>query len=398
MHLKGRQKMTGEFETQLQIIRRKLHQMPELGFQEIETKAFIASYLRDLGLDVYDDGSGVIATLEAGGGNRAIAFRADMDALPITETSTHHYISQQPGKMHACGHDGHMTMLLGAAKLLKTDPDFNGKIIFIFQPNEENGLGAKAMLSEGLFDEFKVDEIYAIHNLPNKPLGEISTKVGQICASESLFEITITGQGGHAAMPHLGADAITVGAEMITSLQTIASRKMPPSSSVVVSVTEFLTDGMRNVLAGKAVIKGDVRCRLPEHRHMVEQYMRQIVSGIAAAHHVEAHTSFHTEFVEVINAKAPVEAVVRAAQSMGLTAIDDCDAMNFSEDFAHFSNEVPGCFFLMGNGLDGPHAKPLHASDYDFNDDLLPIGAAFWAELAKQQLPNTNDEESRKDE
>lgn len=383
--------MTDDFKTRLQTIRRKLHQIPELGFQEIETKAFIAAYLRDLGLDVYDEGCGIIATLRAGGGNRAIAFRADMDALPITETSTHDYPSKQPGKMHACGHDGHMTMLLGAAELLTMSPDFNGQILFIFQPNEENGLGAKAMLAAGLCEQFRVDEIYAIHNLPNRPLGEISTKTGQICASESLFEITISGQGGHAAMPHLGADAITVGAEMITALQTIASRKMPPSSSVVVSVTEFITDGTRNVLAGKAVIKGDVRCRLPEHRAMVEQFMRQIVSGIANAHQVEADTIFNTEFIEVINAKEPVDAVMKTAKSMGLPAIGNCEAMNFSEDFAHFANEIPACFFLMGNGQDGPHAQPLHASDYDFNDALLPIGAAFWAALAKQQLPNIND-------
>ena len=383
--------MADNFEMRLQDIRRTLHQMPELGFEEIETKAFIASYLRDLGLDVHDDGCGVIATLGAGGGNRAIAFRADMDALPITETSTHDYVSKQSGKMHACGHDGHMTMLLGAAELLAKSPDFDGKIVFIFQPNEENGLGAKAMLAEGLFDKFKVDEIYAIHNLPNRPLGEVSTKVGQICASESLFEITITGQGGHAAMPHLGVDAITVGAEIVTSLQTIASRKMPPSSSVVVSVTEFITDGMRNVLAGTATIKGDVRCRLPEHRAKVEHYMRQIVNGIASAHQVEVNTNFNTEFIEVINATEPVDAVINTAATLGLPAIGNCDAMNFSEDFAHFSNEVPGCFILMGNGQDGAHAKPLHASDYDFNDALLPMGAQFWAELAKQQLPNRQD-------
>ena len=229
-----------------------------------------------------------------------------------------------------------MTMLLGAAELLAKSPDFDGKIVFIFQPNEENGLGAKAMLAEGLFDKFKVDEIYAIHNLPNRPLGEVSTKVGQICASESLFEITITGQGGHAAMPHLGVDAITVGAEIVTSLQTIASRKMPPSSSVVVSVTEFITDGMRNVLAGTATIKGDVRCRLPEHRAMVEHYMRQIVNGIASAHQVEVNTTFNTEFIEVINATEPVDAVINTAVSLDLPAIGNCDAMNFQK-ISHIS-------------------------------------------------------------
>ena len=380
-----------EFEAKLRAMRQRLHQNPELGFEEVETKAFIASALRDIGLKVHDEGCGVIATLSAGGGNRAIGFRADMDALPITETSTHNYRSKNHGKMHACGHDGHMTMLLGGAELLAKDPDFDGTIIFIFQPNEEHGLGAQAMIEEGLFDRFAMDEIYAIHNLPNAPLAEVSTKKGQICASESLFEITITGQGGHASMPHVGVDAITVGAEMIGALQTIVSRKMPPLSGVVVSVTEFLSDGMRNVLAGQAVIKGDVRCRQPDHRNITEGFMRQIARGIAAAHNVSVEVDFNTEFIEVINDESAALAVVCAAQSAGLAADGDRQAMSFSEDFAHFTNKVPGCFLLMGNGQDGAHAKPLHASDYDFNDDLLPLGAQFWASLAKQQLPKQKD-------
>ena len=376
-----------DFANRLMQMRHAFHQNPELGFEEVETKAAIAAHLRSLGLDVFDEGCGVIATLSSGGGNRAIGFRADMDALPIHETSTHDYKSRHEDKMHACGHDGHMTMLLGAAELLAQDPSFDGKIVFIFQPNEEHGLGAKAMLAEGLLETFPLDEIYAIHNLPNAPLGEVSSKVGQICASESLFEITITGQGGHASMPHVGVDAITVGAEMIGALQTIISRKMAPQSGAVVSVTEFTSDGTRNVLAGKAVIKGDVRCRLPEDRAKVEQFMRQIVTGIAAAHNVQLEMDFRTEFVEVFNAKEPLEAVISAAIAEGLPANGARQAMSFSEDFAHFTNEVPGCFLLMGNGLSGAHAQPLHASDYDFNDALLVTGAQFWARLARQQLP-----------
>ena len=368
-------------------MRRAFHQNPELGFEEVQTKAVIASHLRALGIDVYDEGCGVIGRLRNGGGNRVIGLRADMDALPIQETSCHDYVSTTEGKMHACGHDGHMTMLLGAAELLASDPDFNGTIIFLFQPNEERGLGAKAMLAEGLLTQFPMDEVYAIHNLPNAPLGEVSTKVGQICSSESLFEIGIIGQGGHASMPHLGVDAITVGADMVGALQTIVSRKMAPLSGVVVSVTEFHSDGTRNVLAGKAVIKGDVRCRLPEQRGQVETFMRQIADGIGAVHNVGVTVDFKTEFIEVINAKEPVDAVIKAAKAEGLAAIGDGPAMSFSEDFAHFTNEVPGCFLLMGNGQDGAHAKPLHASDYDFNDALLIPGAQFLARLARQQLP-----------
>jgi amidohydrolase len=282
-------------------------------------------------------------------------------------------------------------MLLGAAEKLARDRDFDGTVVFLFQPNEEHGLGAQAMIREGVLDRFPIDEVYAIHNLPGAPAGQISTRVGQICASESLFEITIIGRGGHASMPHVGVDAITVGAEMVLALQTIVSRKLAPSAGAVVSVTEFLTDGQRNVLPGQAVLKGDVRARLPEDRDAVARFMKQIVDGVAATHGVTATMSFNTEFIETINAPLPTEAVVRAARAAGLEAIGDRQPMSFSEDFAHFNAAVPGCFLLLGNGETGPHCKPLHAADYDFNDALLPIGAAFWAELVRDRLPARQD-------
>ena len=346
----------------------------------------MAARLRDLGLEVHE-GAGVVGVLRAGGGNRAIGLRADMDALPIQETSTHDHVSETPGVMHACGHDGHMTMLLGAAELLSQRPDFDGTVVFLFQPNEEHGLGARAMIDEGVLDRFPIDEVYGIHNLPGAPLGQVSTRKGQICASESLFEIAIAGQGGHASMPQVGVDAITVGAEMVTALQTIVARKMAPSSGAVVSVTEFLTDGQRNVLPGHATLKGDARARLPEDRAAIERFMRQIVAGIAAAHGVEVQVRFNTEFIEVINAAAPVDAAVRVGMAQGLETIADRPPMSFSEDFAHFCAAVPGCFLLLGNGETGPNAQPLHASDYDFNDALLPIGANFWTALVRDRLP-----------
>ncbi|WP_299851581.1 amidohydrolase [uncultured Roseovarius sp.] len=370
--------------------RHAFHRDPELGFQEARTKATVAGILRGLGLEVHE-GAGVVGILRAGGGNRAIGLRADMDALPILETSTHGYVSENSGVMHACGHDGHMTMLLGAAETLAGDPDFDGTVVFIFQPNEEHGLGAQAMIDEGVLERFPIDEVYAIHNLPGAPVGQVSTRVGQICASESLFEIEITGKGGHASMPQVGVDAITVGAEMVSVLQTIVSRKLAPSSSAVVSVTEFLTDGQRNVLPGHAVLKGDARARLPEDRQAIEAFMRQIVNGVAAAHGISATVRFNTEFIEVINAETPVDAAVRTARAAGLETIPDRPPMSFSEDFAHFSAAVPGCFLLLGNGEDGPHGQPLHASDYDFNDALLPIGAAFWAALVRDRLPARQD-------
>jgi len=369
-------------------LRREFHMAPELGFEEHRTKARVAQILRDLGLEVHE-GVGVIGILRAGQGNRAIGLRADMDALPIHEVSLHGYSSKTPGMMHACGHDGHMTMLLGAAQTLAADSGFDGTVVFIFQPNEEHGLGARAMIDEGVLDKFPIDEAYAIHNLPGAPLGQVSTRHGLICSSESLFEIHVQGQGGHASMPQAGRDTITIGAEIVQALQTIVSRKLSPGAGAVVSVTEFLTDGQRNVLPGNATLKGDVRARDPQDREMIEALMRQITHGIATAHGITAEMTFNTEFIETINAPEPTEAVVDVARSMGLDTLPDRPPMSFSEDFAHFAAAVPACFLLMGNGEDGPSANPLHSNNYDFNDALLPIGAAFWAALVRKRLPKT---------
>jgi len=367
-------------------LRREFHMAPELGFEEYRTKARVAQILTDLGLEVHE-GVGVVGILRAGQGNRAIGLRADMDALPIHEASLHEYPSKTPGMMHACGHDGHMTMLLGAAQALVADPCFDGTVVFIFQPNEEHGLGARAMIDEGVLKRFPIDEVYAIHNLPGVPLGQVSTRTGLICSSESLFEIHIQGQGGHASMPQTGRDAITIGAEIVQALQTIVSRKLSPGAGAVVSITEFLTDGQRNVLPGHATLKGDARARDPNDREEIEAHMRQITQGIAAAHGITGEMTFNTEFIETINAPAPTAAVVDVARSMGLATLTDRPPMSFSEDFAHFAAAVPACFLLMGNGKDGPNAKPLHSGDYDFNDSLLPIGAAFWAALVRNRLP-----------
>ncbi|NKB26642.1 MAG: amidohydrolase [Rhodobacteraceae bacterium] len=375
-----------DFHTRLIGLRHAFHRDPELGFAEQHTKARIGAHLRQLGLEVHE-GAGVVGILRSGKGNRAIGLRADMDALPIAEVGTHDHASQNPGVMHACGHDGHMTMLLGAAELLAGATDFDGTVVFIFQPNEEHGLGAQAMIAEGMLERFPIDEVYAIHNLPGAPLGQVSTRVGQICNSESLFEIAITGKGGHASMPQVGVDAITVGAELVLALQTIVSRKLAPGAGAVVSVTEFLTDGQRNVLPGNATLKGDVRARLPEDRLAVERFMRQIVDGVAATHGITADMTFATEFIETINAADPTAAVVRTAIAAGLETIADRPPMSFSEDFAHFCAAVPGCFMLLGNGESGAHAQPLHAADYDFNDALLPVGAALWADLVRDRLP-----------
>ncbi|MEM7441484.1 MAG: amidohydrolase [Pseudomonadota bacterium] len=372
-------------------MRQAFHQAPELGFEEHQTKDKVAALLRNYGLEVHE-GVGVVGVLRAGHGNRAIGLRADMDALPITEASTHDYVSQNPGVMHACGHDGHTTMLLRAAKTLSEDPAFSGTVVFIFQPNEELGLGAKAMIDEGVLEKFPVEEVYAIHNLPGAPVGQLSTRPGLICSSESLFEIKVQGQGGHASMPQAGRDAITIGAEIVGALQTIVARKLAPGAGAVVSVTEFLTDGQRNVLPGRATLKGDVRARAPEDRDQIETFMRQIADGVARAHGVAVSVEFKTEFIETINAPGPTKAAIGAALAAGLETIPDRQPMSFSEDFAHFNAAVPGCFVLLGNGEAGPHGQPLHSSDYDFNDDLLAIGASFWASLVRDRLPEDSAE------
>ena len=324
-----------DFTDKLIALRRTFHRHPELGFQEVRTKAHVAQTLRDLGVEVHE-GVGVIGVLRAGQGNRAIGLRADMDALPITEVSTHTYRSKIPGVMHACGHDGHMTMLLGAAERLVTEQGFDGTVVLIFQPNEEHGLGAQAMIDEGVLEQFPIEEVYAIHNLPGAPLGQVSTRAGLICNSESLFEITIQGQGGHASMPQVGVDAITVGAELVCALQTIVARKLAPGAGAVVSVAEFQTDGQRNVLPGRAVLKGDVRAGTPQDRAQIETFMRQISDGVAAAHGADVTVDFQTEFVETINAPEPVQAVYRAGEAAGCAVIRDREPMSFSRRFCPF--------------------------------------------------------------
>lgn len=367
-------------------MRQDFHRHPEVGLELPRTKAKVAEYLRAMNIEVHE-GTGVVGVLRSGKGNRAIGLRADMDALPVSEASAHGYVSETAGKMHACGHDGHMVMLLAAAERLAAEPDFDGTVVFLFQPDEEHGTGAKAMIEEGVLERFPVEEVYAIHNLPGAPAGQISTRAGLICNSESLFEISIQGQGGHASMPQAGVDAITVGAELVMALQTIVARKLAPGAGAVVSVTEFLTDGQRNVLPGHALLKGDARAGNPADRKAIEAFMRQIAAGVAATHRVAAEVSFATGFVETINAEAPAEAVYRAGSAAGCEVVRNRPPMSFSEDFAHFTAAVPGCFLLLGNGTVGPHGQPLHAADYDFNDALLPIGAEFWVQLVKDRLP-----------
>ena len=368
--------------------RHDFHRHPELGFDLHRTSDKVAELLEGFGLEVHRGlgRTGVVGILQKGNNPRSIGIRADMDALPIEELNSFSHRSGTSGKMHACGHDGHTSMALGAAKFLAQSEQFNGRVVFVFQPNEEHGEGAAEMIRDGLFDRFPVDEVYGMHNIPGMPMGHFATRAGPITASEALFEINITARGGHAALPHMGVDAIIVGAEMVSALQTIVSRKLDPAQNGVVSITEFTTGGRRNVLPGQATLSGDCRALTPDTNAVIEARMRQIVAGIAAAHDVTATVSYDTIFPPTINAAHAARAAAHAARQQTTHVDEDCPPKLFSEDFAHMAAATPGAFVLMGNGDSGSHARPLHSADYDFNDEALVPGSSFWVQLVQQQL------------
>ena len=371
--------------------RRDLHTHPEFGFEVPRTAAFVAETLRDLGFDEVVEGvggSGVVGTLRRGTGQLAIALRADMDALRIEEKAEHEHRSRHPGLTHACGHDGHTAMLLGAAKLLAGEGGFDGVVRFVFQPAEEWGRGALAMLDDRLLERFPFSEIYGLHNLPGLGVGKLATRVGPLMAAEDNFEIVVTGVGGHAARPHQAKDALVCACAIVTTLQTIVSRTLDPVETAVVSATELVTDGARNVLPGEVRISGDCRSFSPEVSQAIEAAMRRIASGVAAAHGCEATVVYTREFVPLVNEAGATRAAVEAARAVfGEANVDaDCAPIAASEDFARFLECVPGCFVFLGNGVNSP---PLHNPSYDFNDDALANGALFHVEIARRRLPVT---------
>ncbi|TPL93094.1 M20 aminoacylase family protein [Mesorhizobium sp. B2-3-10] len=368
--------------------RHDLHAHPEFGFEEERTAAFVAAKLREFGLDDVAEGvggTGVVGTLKRGSGNRAIALRADMDALRISEQSTAPYRSGNPGIMHACGHDGHTAMLLGAAKLMAGEGGFDGTVRFIFQPAEEWGKGALAMLDDGLMQRFPFDEIFGLHNMPGLSVGHFETRAGPVMSAEDVFEIVLRGLGGHAARPHSGQETLVAACALVTNLQTIVSRRLSPADISVVSVTELITDGTRNALPGIARILGDARSFRPEVSAKIECQMRIIAEGIATAYNVAAEVNYTREFVPLRNDAELVDAAFAAAGTVferGNIAVAR-EPMTASEDFARFLDHVPGCFVFLGNG---EASAPLHNSSYDFNDDGLLFGASFHAAIARQRL------------
>lgn len=370
--------------------RRHLHANPEFGFAEQATAAFVADKLRTFGLDEVAEGvggTGVVGTLKRGTGNRAIALRADMDALRITEQGDMQHKSRNCGLMHACGHDGHTAMLLGAAKMLAAEGGFDGTVRFIFQPAEEWGKGALAMMSDGLFEKYPFDEIYGIHNMPGLPVGYFETKPEEFMSAEDNFEITLKGVGGHAARPHWGSEVLVAACAIVTNLQTIVARRIDPADIGVVSVTELITDGTRNALPGMARILGDARSFRREISERIEQQMRIIAQGTALAYNVEAHVRYTREFVPLMNdAALAAEAMAVGVELYGASnARVAAKPMTGSEDFAQFLSRVPGCFVFLGNG---ETSAPLHNPNYDFNDNGLVHGMRFHAAIARRRLAN----------
>ncbi len=371
----------------LSAFRRDLHAHPETGFDLRRTPDRIATELERAGLDVTRNvgRSGLVATLRRGTSGKAIGLRADMDALPIREMTNLPHRSQIDGQFHGCGHDGHSTMLLGAALQLADDPSFDGTVHFIFQPDEENGQGAAAMIADGLFERFPMDAIFGLHNMPGMALGTFATQAGPFCAFEDNFEIRITGQGGHASMPDKGIDPIVVGADIVLQLQSIVSRSLPPSAHGVVSVTEILTDGARNILPSNVTLRGDCRGFSSDVSATIARRMREIVQGVCTAHGATAEVDYATSFQPLVNDPHATETIAAAAGRVG--QIDTAyGRVGFSEDFAAFLDHCPGAFILMGNGIDGHNGMPLHNPSYDFNDDAIAHGVAFWTTLARQAI------------
>ncbi|KHK60156.1 amidohydrolase [Burkholderia sp. A9] len=384
--------MESTLQSKLKHWRHHFHHNPETGFEEVATSDYVANLLESFGLEVHHGigGTGVVANLKVGDGTRAIGLRADMDALNIKENAPGRaYASCIHGKMHACGHDGHMAMVLGAARLLSEQRDFDGTVRFIFQPAEEHGKGAKAMMDDGLFERFPVDAIFGAHNMPGMPAGSFSTRPGGIMASEDNFVIHIKARGTHAARPHMGVDPIVLAAQIVLGLQTIVSRNLDPSLPAVISCTEIITDGLRNVIPSNVTIKGDTRSYSPDVQKLLATRMREVSEGVCRMHGVECDFEYTHEFAPTVNSPEYVDVAVAAATKVaGIQNVDpNVQPMMISEDFGAFLQAVPGNFIFIGNGGTGEKGGvPLHNATYDFNDDILPIGARYFAEVARLAL------------
>jgi amidohydrolase len=368
--------------------RRWLHAHPELKLDCHETAAFVAEKLREFGIDEIHEGiatSGIVAIIEGQKPGRTIGLRADMDALPMDEETGLDHASTVPGRMHACGHDGHTTMLLGAARYLAETRAFSGRVALIFQPAEEDIGGGRIMVEEGIMERFGIDEVYALHNEPGLPFGTFSTTPGPIMAAVDTFRIHIRGQGGHGAYPHEAVDPIPAALAIAQGCQTIVSRNNPPREDLVVSVTMVQSGSADNVIPEKAFVGGTVRTFNPQIRDMVERRMGEIVAGSAAAYGVEALLDYERGYPPTVNHEAEVgkaAAVAREVAGAGAVMVDRPREMG-AEDFSYMLDARPGAFLFLGQG-EGPS---VHHPKYDFNDEIAPIGASFFARLVETLQP-----------
>jgi amidohydrolase len=371
--------------------RRDLHENPELNFDTHRTSAFVADQLEAMGCDEVATGigrTGVVGVIRGrqNASGKVIGLRADMDALPMSEITGLPYASKTEGAMHACGHDGHTSMLLGAAQYLAETRNFDGTTVVIFQPAEEGGGGGREMVEDGMMDRFGIQEVYGLHNSPGLDVGQFKIRPGALLASADKFTIEVIGRGGHAAMPHDCIDTTVVASQIVITLQTIASRNLPPLKSVVVSITGFQTESNAfNIIPERVFLRGTVRTLEEEVRDMAERRISEIASGTAAAYGAQAIVDYTRDYPVTVNhAEQTALAAKVAADVAGEAGIDaNTDPVMGAEDFSFMLNARPGAFIFMGNG----DSAMLHNPKYDFNDEVIPTGCSYWARLVETAMP-----------
>lgn len=382
---------------EIQTLRRTIHAHPELRYEETRTADLVADRLTEWGIEVHRGlgKTGVVGVLKRGNGTRSVGLRADMDALPIHELNSFAHRSRNEGKMHACGHDGHTAMLLGAARHLAKHGEFDGTIVFIFQPAEEGGAGAQAMIDDGLFIKFRVDAVFGIHNWPGLPEGHFGVREGPIMASSNEFRIDIKGVGSHAALPHNGRDPVFVAVQIANGLQSIVTRNKKPLDTAVLSITQIHAGDAVNVVPDDAWLAGTVRTFTTETLDLIETRLRKIAESTAAAYDCDVTISFHRNYPPTVNSSKETQfAASVMAEVVGAENVEsNVEPTMGAEDFSFMLLAKPGCYAFLGNG-DGGHREAghgvgpcmLHNASYDFNDALLPVGATYWVRLATQFL------------
>ena len=371
-------------------LRRDLHRHPELAFEERRTADVVAAALASWGVEVSRGlaGTGVVGTLRAGASSRSIGLRADMDALPLQELNGFAHASAHAGRMHACGHDGHTAMLLAAARHLAATRRFDGTVRFIFQPAEESAGGGRVMVEQGLFEQFPVDAVYGMHNMPGIPAGRFAMRVGPIMAGVDRFDLRVIGEGGHAAFPHRAVDAVLVQAQVVGALQALVARNVDPLDNAVVSVTQVHGGQNYNVLPESVALGGCIRYLRAEVRAQLREGIERVARGVAAAHGARIEFEFHEGYPATVNTAREVEAAARAARAVaGDGCVDTAVApVMGAEDFAYMLQARPGAYIFVGNGDGDVGGCMLHNPRYDFNDEVLPLGASYWAKLVEQEL------------